>query len=68
MEKYGQTLTPKEGDVVRLVSKGKSRKEIAYELGVAKGTVDTHFKRIFLKLQTRSMVETALWAIRNGFQ
>ena len=58
-------LTPKESEVVRLVAKGMSRKEIAYELGMAYSTLDTHFKHIFLKLNTRSMTETAIWALRN---
>ncbi len=58
-------LTPKEGEIVHLVALGHSRKEIAHKLGMAYGTVDTHIKHIFLKLNTRSMTETAIWALRN---
>jgi len=58
-------LTPKESQIVRLVAKGHSRKEIAYELGIAYGTLDSHIKHIFLKLRTRSMTETAIYAIYN---
>jgi len=60
-----QQLTPREHQVLLEVAKGKSRKEIAYDLGMAYGTLDTHLKHIFLKLQTRSMTETAIWAIRH---
>lgn len=60
-----QDLTPREHQVLREVAQGKSRKEIAYDLGISYGTLDTHLKHIFLKLQTRSMTETAIWAIRN---
>ena len=59
-------LTPKESEVVRLVALGHSRKEIAHTMGISYGTLDTHFKHIFLKLNTRSMVETAIWAVHNG--
>jgi len=60
-----QQLTPREHQVLLEVAKGRSRKEIAYDLGMAYGTLDTHLKHIFLKLQTRSMTETAIWAIRH---
>lgn len=60
-----QALTPREYQVVREVALGKSRKEIAFDLGISYGTLDTHLKHIFLKLQTRSMTETAIWAIRH---
>lgn len=60
------SLTPKETQVVRLVALGHSRKEIANELGMAYGTLDTHFKHIFLKLNTRSMTETAIYAIQHN--
>ena len=58
-------LTPKESEVVKLLAKGHSRKEIAYELGIKYGTLDTHIKHIFIKLKTRSMTETAIYAIHN---
>ena len=58
-------FTPKETEIVQLVALGKSRKEIAYDLKITYGTLDTHCKHIFLKLNTRSMTETAIWAVRN---
>ena len=65
-EEKRQTLTIKENEVVCLVVKGYSRKEIADVLGITYGTLDTHFKHIFLKLKTRGMVETAVYALQNN--
>lgn len=62
-----KSLTPKESEVVRLLVQGKRRKEIAYALGISKGTIDTHCKRIYQKLNTNSMAETAVWGVRNGY-
>ena len=58
-------LTPKETEVVRLVVLGRTRKEIAFELGIAYATLDTHMKHIFMKLQTRGTLETAIYAIQH---
>ena len=59
------SLTPKEIEIVHLLCRGNSRKEIAYKLNIANGTVDTHLKHIFVKLNTRSMIETAIWGLEN---
>ncbi len=60
-----QFLTRRETEIAQLVALGRSRKEIAYDLGIATGTLHTHLKNIFCKLKTRSMTETAIWVIKN---
>jgi DNA-binding CsgD family transcriptional regulator len=47
-------LTPSQLDVARVVARGKTNLEVAEELNMAKGTVDTHMKNIFKKLRIRS--------------
>src|SRR5579863_8749338 len=46
----GDTLTPRETDVLRLISAGNANKEIATQLGLTEETVKSHVKNIFPKL------------------
>lgn len=59
------TLTSKENEIARLMTKGRSRKEIANDLGMAYATLDTHLKHIFLKLNTRGTLETVIYLLEN---
>ncbi|GAA4349721.1 response regulator transcription factor [Angustibacter luteus] len=43
-------LTPREGDVIRLMAEGRSNQGIAAELVVSEGAVEKHVSSIFLKL------------------
>ncbi|MEV6767349.1 helix-turn-helix transcriptional regulator [Nocardia sp. NPDC051030] len=54
---YG--LTAREREVVRLLSSGCTRQEIARALTLSAHTVDDHIKRIFGKLEVRSRAELA---------
>jgi DNA-binding CsgD family transcriptional regulator len=55
VDAYG--LTGRERTVVRLMTIGHSRSEIARMLSVSNHTIDDHVKRIFGKLQVRSRAE-----------
>ncbi len=55
-------LTEREREVLRLVARGRTNKEIARELGVAVRTVEFHVGRILGKLEVASRVEAAVWA------
>lgn len=48
------TLTPRQRDVLTLVVKGKSNKEIARQLGLGEGTVKVHLAALFRALGVRS--------------
>ncbi len=50
-------LSPREEEVLRLLAKGHRSKEIADELGVSVGTVNTHVRHIYEKLHVRSRAE-----------
>jgi DNA-binding NarL/FixJ family response regulator len=48
------TLTPRQKDVLSLVVKGNSNKEIARELGLGEGTVKVHLASLFRTLHVHS--------------
>jgi len=58
----GETLTPRELDIVRLVGKGLGNKDIAHQLGVSVATVRTHLSNVYGKLEPGSRVDLALYA------
>lgn len=60
-----QTLTQREREVVQLVAEGQSNKSIASRWGVSIKTVDSHRTSAMKKLNLRSAVDLARYAIRN---
>jgi DNA-binding NarL/FixJ family response regulator len=58
-------LTPREREVIQLVSEGKSSKEVAASLGISVKTVEAHRANIMRKLRLRSVSEMVRYAIRN---
>ena len=52
-----RVLTPRERDVLAIVSQGLSNKRIARTLAISPETVKTHVKRIFVKLAVNSRTE-----------
>jgi DNA-binding NarL/FixJ family response regulator len=60
----GIHLTPKEVEVMKLVSRGMSNKEIAAALRIKTRTVETHRARLYQKTATRSPVQLALFCRR----
>jgi DNA-binding NarL/FixJ family response regulator len=57
-------LTPRQKDVLRLLAKGKSNKEIARELDLAEGTVKIHLAAVLRFLKARNRTEAAVLAAR----
>lgn len=60
-------LTPREGDVVRLVAQGRRNKEIARDLGISEGTVKMHLHNLYEKLSVSSRTELAILAREHRF-
>jgi DNA-binding NarL/FixJ family response regulator len=58
-------LTPRELDVLSLVSQGKTNAEIGYNLGISEKTVEKHLDMIFRKMGVASRVEAAVMAVRE---
>lgn len=55
-------LTSREEDILRLVAKGLSNKEVAIDLGLQEKTVKHYMTTIMSKLHARNRVEAALMA------
>jgi DNA-binding CsgD family transcriptional regulator/tetratricopeptide (TPR) repeat protein len=51
---FGAALTPREAQVARLVSQGRSNRQIASALGVSVRTTDHHIEAVFSKLGIRA--------------
>src|ERR1700687_1980985 len=58
-------LSPREREVVQLVSEGKGSKEIATILHLSLATAETHRSNILRKLRLHSIAELVLYAVRN---
>ena len=58
-----ELLTPRERQIVRLVSQGMSNKEIAHQLNVSDGTVKVHLHNIFQKLEITNRTVLATLAL-----
>jgi DNA-binding NarL/FixJ family response regulator len=59
-------LTDRETEVLRLVAKGLSYKQIATRLGVSHRTVQNHVQNTLSKLQLHNRVELTRYAIERG--
>jgi DNA-binding NarL/FixJ family response regulator len=62
----GEALSAREIEVLQRVAAGKSNKEIATELFISEGTVKSHVKSIFSKLDVVSRTEAVATATRRG--
>ena len=62
----GEALSPREVEVLQRMAAGKSNKEIGAELFISEGTVKTHLKSIFSKLDVVSRTEAVATATRRG--
>jgi DNA-binding NarL/FixJ family response regulator len=60
-----ERLTPRQREVLQLLTEGKSNKEIGVALGVATKTAETHRAHILARLKLHSMSELVRYAIRN---
>ena len=59
-------LSPRQIDVIRLISQGKSNKQIAYELGLTEGTVKLHVTAILKLLNVYNRTGAVVEATHLG--
>lgn len=62
------TLSPREQEIVRLIARGASNKEIGRDLGIAETTVKIHVQHVLRKLGLSSRVQAAVYASEHGLR
>jgi DNA-binding NarL/FixJ family response regulator len=63
--RLAQKLSPREREVVQLLSEGRTTKEVASALNVSAKTAETHRSNMMRKLKIHSVAELVLYAVRN---
>jgi two-component system nitrate/nitrite response regulator NarL len=61
-------LTQREREILGCLTRGKSNKAIAQELGISVDTVKLHVKNVLTKLNLSSRVEAAVYAVRHDLR
>ena len=59
-------LTPREQEILELVAKGLSAKEIAGQIGIAPRTVEGHIDTVRLKVRARNKAHMVTQAVLSG--
>jgi DNA-binding NarL/FixJ family response regulator len=60
-----QRLTPREREIVQLISEGRNSKDVATALGISVKTAETHRANIMRKLRVHTVSELVRYALRN---
>ena len=63
-EHRGHVLTPREREIVDLISLGLSNKEVGRQLNLQEGTVKVHLHNIYTKLEVPNRTALVLWRLR----
>lgn len=61
-----QSLSRREQEVLELLVRGRSNKEIGVQLSISEETVKSHLKTLFAKLKVRDRTDAAITAVRHG--
>ena len=60
------SLSPREGEILKMVANGKPNKIIASDLSISEHTVRNHISNIFQKLQVNNRTEATVLAMKRG--
>jgi len=60
-----EKLTQREIEILKHIAAGKSNKAIANALSITEGTVKVHVKNLLKKLELKTRVEAAVWAVEH---
>lgn len=62
------SLSPREREVLSLLVRGRSNREIAEELGISEATVKCHFRVIFMRLGVTDRTQAVVTALKRGIE
>jgi len=65
-EEVNSDLSPREGEVLKLVAKGATNREIGESLFISENTVKTHLQNIMEKLHLANRSQAAAYAVQKG--
>jgi DNA-binding NarL/FixJ family response regulator len=60
-------LSPREMEILEMVTRGSSNKEIAFRLSISQQTVKNHMTAILRKLHVDDRTQAAVYALRHGW-
>jgi DNA-binding NarL/FixJ family response regulator len=60
-------LSAREMEILQHITRGRSNKEIALDLGISRQTVKNHMTSILRKLAVNDRTQAALYALRHGW-
>lgn len=63
----GELLTPREREVVALLSRGLTNRQVAEALVITEGTAENYVQRVLGKLGVNNRAQVAAWAVAHGF-
>jgi DNA-binding NarL/FixJ family response regulator len=66
VREVGETLTPREIELVKMVAQGLRNRAIAERLAISEGTVKIHLHNVYEKLGVDGRLELVLWARKQG--
>jgi DNA-binding NarL/FixJ family response regulator len=66
-EELFEPLTPRQMEVLELVTRGLSNKEIAYKMDISHQTVKNHMTAILRKLRCQDRTQAAVYALSHGW-
>jgi len=59
-------LSSREREIIIILARGVSNKEIAHDLDLAESTIKIHIQGILRKLNLSSRVQAAVYAVKHG--
>jgi DNA-binding NarL/FixJ family response regulator len=59
-------MTPREIEILRLITAGHTAKEAAGQLGIAPKTADNHIQSLYSKIGVNTRAGAALYALERG--
>jgi len=61
-------LTPREAEVVALITRGLSNQEIAERSHISMNTIKSYVRSAYRKMGVQRRTQAVIWALENGFQ